>query len=245
VKPESPTPAERVRTVLERPAEIQVVVRADQPVGCQFHHLLRDGRVALIVAESCGAAGGGRGVLEVLDRSPTPDTDAMRALVWVFGRLRVAQPAELGATLDLIAASRADPALLDVGHGSVLVFLQTDAIVYADAAGAGCVEVGDLLAAPSDPFGQTEAAWLRYLHRDHPEMIERLRFRLPPGRRRGRVILLGLDRSGLLVRVEGPNGRSDVRVPFLTPAVDDVILGRALRSLMSCPFSNGFGAGPR
>ena len=102
--------------------------------------------------------------------------------------------------------------------------------------------MSDLLAAHPDPFCELEAAWLQHLDSDHPEVVARLAGKLPAPLRHGHVRPLGLDRYGVRLRVESPDGDHDVRLPFRTPVADVGALGRAIRILMGCPFVNGLRA---
>jgi hypothetical protein len=73
-------------------------------------------------------------------------------------------------------------------------------------------------------------------------VIARLAGKLPASLRRGRVRPLGLDRHGVRLRVEGADGGHDVRLPFAAPVHGVGSLGRAIRTLMGCPFINGLRA---
>lgn len=230
----APTSAERVRTVLARAAVVQVASAgmADHttPVPCPVHHLLADGSFAITVDSRSSLATGPDSavVVELLDLAAA---DAVRALVWVGGWTRRVTGAALAGVLDDIAAADPKSDLLDVGHRDTLLLLTVESIVFADATGAEDVDRGAILAARPDPFCQVEAAWVHHLEHHHPEMVERLRIHLPRNMRRGPIRLLGLDRFGLQVRVDG----RDLRIPFFTPAADDAALCRALRTLMGCP----------
>ena len=171
-----------------------------------------------------------------------PLFEPVRSLVWVRGRVREVSGADVRELLDLIAAESPNPDLLEVGSQHVLLLVQVDSVVVADATGAEPVAVAALLAAQPAPFCELETAWLRHLDSDQPEVIARLAGKLPASLRRGRVRPLGLDRYGVRLRVEGADGDHDVRLPFLAPVQDVAGLGRAIRVLMGCPFVNGLRA---
>jgi hypothetical protein len=237
-----PTTAERVRTVCARAQTARLVADGAPTVASPVHHLFACGHIALTVhSRSAHAAmpAGTPVVIELLDHGPDPGDEAVRSLVWVRGRLRHIEPFRVCAVLDAIAAASPNPALLDVGHRDRLLLVSVQSTVFADATGADSVDRSALLEARPDPFCHLESAWVQHLHDRHPELVERLRSQLPRGMRRGRLRLVGLDRYGLQVRVDGPDGRFDVRVPFARPVADGAALARALRSLMGCPFNRG------
>lgn len=239
--PPGPTVAERVRTVCARSTRAHVVADGRPPAVCRVHHLLPGGSLALTVGNGSHlpASTVAPVVLELLDHGPSTAGESVRALVWIRGGVRPAAPSEVRPLLDAIARINPDPALLDVGHDDRLLVLAVDSIVFADATGTALVDHPGVLAAQPDPFCQVECAWVHHLQRHHPDMVERLRLRLPRGTRRGRIHLVGLDRFGLQVRIEGAEGYWDHRIPFFTPVADDAALCRALRSLMAHPSAHG------
>ncbi|MFN8032673.1 MAG: DUF2470 domain-containing protein [Mycobacterium sp.] len=246
----TPTTAERVRTACVRASGAILAADSVPPAPTPVHHLMDDGSFALTVpsdsamAESARAVGadGLEAVLELTDYAPLPLREPVRSLVWIRGRVHTVPPHALRELLDMIAAARPDPALLEVGAGQTLLMLGADSVVVADATGAEPVARTELLAAAPDPFCEFESAWLRHLDSDHPEVLARLAGKLPAVLRRGRVRPLGLDRYGLRLRVEGADGDHDVRLPFATPVHDIGGLSRAIRTLMGCPFVNGLRA---
>lgn len=237
-----PTTAERVRTVCARADTARLVADGAPPVDSPAHHLFACGHFALTVHNRSALSempAGTPVVIELLDHVPGPAVESVRALVWIRGRIRQVAPSQVRAVLDAIAATNPKPALLDVGHRDRLLLCDVDSAVFADATGADSVDRSALLEARPDPFWHLESAWVQHLQHRHPDLVERLRLRLPRGMRRGRLRILGIDRYGLQVRVDGPDGRWDVRVAFLQPATDGAALSRALRSLMGCPFNRG------
>ncbi|MCB0925365.1 MAG: DUF2470 domain-containing protein [Mycobacterium sp.] len=245
-----PSAAERVRTVCARAAAAQIAGCAGQsvaaPVRCPVQHLLADGSFVVTVPHRSALAGTERGtpvVVELLDRPPTAGQEAAQSLVWIRGTTRRPSVAETRSLLDAVAACNPHGALLDVGHRDTLLVVTVDSIVFADTSGAEHVDHAEVLAAQPDPFCHAEFAWVHHIQQHHPEMVERLRLHLPRRQRQGRIRLLGLDRYGLTVRTETPNGQPtghrDARVPFHRPVADEAALSRALRALTACPFDNG------
>lgn len=258
----APTTAERVRSACVRAGGALLAVEAPQagrePLATPVHHLLQDGTFALALPAGPGAAGddslsGSQALLELTDYAPLPLREPVRSLVWVRGRLREVHPGEITATLDVIAAERPQPALLQVDTPRcapsavdepryTLMRLEIASIVVADATGAEAVSLTDLLAARPDPFCEVESSLLWHLETAHGDVLARLVSRLPASLRRGLVRPLGLDRYGVRFRVEGDDHDHDVRLPF-HKAVDDMIgLSQAVRVLMGCPFVNGLRA---
>lgn len=239
------TAAVRVRTVLARAGAAHIAADNVAPGACRVRHLMPDGTLAITAERAAGIAKlapGATGVLELLDRTPVPECDSVRALVWIRGRITPAPQSDIRHALSTIAETNPDPGLLDVGHRDRLFLLAVDSIVFADSGGAEQVGLDAVRSAHPDPFSRTEAAWVRHLNRHHPEMVERLRMRLPRRMRSGRIQVLGLDRFGLQVRTEGPQDSWEFHVPFFAPVDDDDALCRALMALMACPFSHGLRA---
>jgi hypothetical protein len=171
--------------------------------------------------------------------------ERLRSLVWIRGRLHFVADDGVAPMLDLVAAATSNLALLQVNSpsddGTALSLLRLEAasVVVADASGAEAVGVAALLAARPDPFWAMESCWLQHLEVDHRDVVDLLASRLPAAMRRGQVRLLGLDRYGLRLRIEAPDGDHDVRLPFTTPVTDVRGLSRAIRTLVGCPFLNG------
>ena len=244
----TPTTAERVRSACAGATAAVLAVDSVPSAAAPVHHLMADGSFALTVPSDSAivdaAAGtpGTAAVLELTDYAPLPLREPVRSLVWIRGLVHHVPPHALPELLDLIAASRPDPALLEVGAGQTLLLLGADSVVVADSTGAEPVGLNELMAAAPDPFCEMESAWLRHLDSAHPEVMARLAAKLPPRLGRGRVRPLGLDRYGMRLRVEGADGDHDVRLPFPAPVHDAGGLGRAIRTLMGCPFVNGLRA---
>jgi hypothetical protein len=245
-----PTTAERIRSACMRANSAILALDGAEPETTAVHHLLADGSFAITVPAIGVAAAnvvssghaGVQAVLELTDYAPLPLREPVRSLVWIRGRLYQVPPDSIRDVLDLIAIEDPNPALLQVGSDYILLRLEIESVVVADAAGAESVGLGLLLAAQPDPFCAMETCWLRHIDADHHDVVARLASKLPGQLRRGRVRLLGLDRYGVRLRVEGEDDDHDVRLPFGKP-VDDVHgLSQAIRILMGCPFVNGLRA---
>lgn len=246
----TPSTAERVRSACARAAGAMLVADGVAPATTPIHHLLPGGsfavslpiQSALAVRARAARTDGVAAVLELTDFAPLPLREPVRSLVWIRGRVQTVPEHAVRTMVDMIATDHPNPALLDIGSGQVLLLLEVESVVVADAAGAETVGLHDLMTARPDPFCEFESAWLCHLDSDHPEVLERLAGKLPAPLRRGRVRPLGLDRYGVRLRVEGTDGDHDVRLPFSEPVADVPALGRAIRLLMGCPFVNGLRA---
>ncbi|MGV0586023.1 DUF2470 domain-containing protein [Mycobacteroides chelonae] len=253
-----PTTAERVRSACARAASSTLAIAGADVVGTSLHHLFDDGTFAVAVpADSATAAtvvsagpNGMPALLELTDQAPLPLREPVRSLVWVRGNVVAATDREARGIVDVIASRTPDPALLDIRTdmrlrtepGSILLCLTVESVVVADSTGAESVDVSALLGARPDPFCALEAGWLSHIDNDHHDLVERLARRLPLSLQHGEVRLLGIDRYGIQLRVEGEAGDHDVRLPFNEPVNDTAGLSQALRILAGCPFLNGLRA---
>lgn len=264
-----PTSAERIRSACIRgQALVAIADAADAaPVNAPVCHLLRDGSVVVAVPVedpvAQAAESGVQAMLELTDHAPLRLRERVRALAWLRGLLRPVPDREISVLLDRIAAVDPNPALLqvvsprsasrarDIGAPDdsdsdvdyALLRLTPESAVLADATGAEAVDVHELLAARPDPFCAIEAHWLQHLDSAHPDMVARLAAaKLPPQLRRGQARPLAVDRYGMWLRVEAPDGDRDVRLSFPQPVEDVLSLNRAVRALMGCPFLNGLQA---
>jgi len=250
----APTTAERIRSACARGGGAMLAVEGIDPVATPVHHLLDDGSFAITVPVdgllagmvAASGAAGVQAVLEMTDYAPLPLREPVRSLVWIRGRVHCVPDGDVSATLDLIATTDPNPALLQVNSGEgnrfALMRLEIDSVVVADATGAESVGLGTLLQAEPDPFCAMESCWLQHMESAHQDVVERLASRLPVAMRRGRVRPLGLDRYGVQLRVENSDGDHDVRLPFAKPVDDVTGLSQAIRVLMGCPFINGLRA---
>ncbi len=174
----APTTAERIRSACARAGGAMLAVEGLDPCPTPVHHLLDDGSFAMTVpvdgrlATTVVSAGskGVQAVLEMTDYAPLPLREPVRSLVWIQGRLRDVQMTEVPDLLDLIATSDPKPALLQVNSGPgrtdaaaapdtryVLMRLEIESVVVADATGAESVALSALLGASPDPFCAMES----------------------------------------------------------------------------------------
>ncbi len=246
----APSTAERIRSVCVTARDARLAVEGVPTVVTALHRVRDGAEVVVAVAGSDAVAGLARragldglpAVLELTDTAAVALREPVRALVWLRGALLDVHDQR---TLALeLALEHPEPALLGVGHETVLLRLDLTSAVVADSTGAEGVSVEALRAAEPDPFCADEAAWLHHLEHTHADLLALLARRLPVELRRGRVRPLGLDRNGLRLRVERGHGLDDrdVRLPFPTPVREAAGLGRALRVLAGCPFLNGLQA---
>jgi hypothetical protein len=246
----TPSTAERVRSACASAPAAMLVADGAAPVTTPIHHLLPGGsfavsmpsEAALAVRARAAGTDGVAAVLELADYAPLPLREPVRSLVWIPGRIQSVPDHAVRTMVDMVATDHPNPALPDIGSGRVLLLLEVESVVVADAAGAETVGLHELMTAAPDPFCEFESAWLRHLDSDHPEVLARLAGKLTAPLRRGRIRPLGLDRYGVRLRVEGTDGDQDVRLPFGAPVQDVSGLGRAIRLLMGCPFVNGLRA---
>lgn len=254
----APTTAERIRSACVRAGGAMLAVEGLEPAATPVHHLLSDGSFAITIPANGLLAGivvasgsaGTQAVLEMTDYAPLPLREPVRSLVWISGRLHHIPATDVSELLDFIATESPNPALLQVNTNETtsgdtpyaLIRLEIDSVVVADSTGAESVGVSTLLDARPDPFCVLESCWLQHLESAHRDVVDRLAERLPTPLRRGRVRPLGLDRYGVQLRVENPDGDHDVRLPFANPVDDVTGLNQAIRVLMGCPFLNGLRA---
>jgi hypothetical protein len=245
-----PSAAERIHGAFVHAHAAMLAVAGLEPVQTLLHHLRPFGDVVVAVPDDSpvlppladAPVHGVPAAIELTDYAPIVLREPVRSLVWLHGALRAVPRAAQRGLAGQVAANLPHPALLDVGHSSVLVRLTLESAVVADAGGAESADLDELRTAGPDPFWEWEAAWLQHLDADHPDVLDAMTRRLPPSLRGGVPRPLCIDRYGITLRLERPGGDHDVRLPFLGgPASDIVSLGRAVRALMGCPFRNGLG----
>ncbi|WP_100502326.1 DUF2470 domain-containing protein [Geodermatophilus chilensis] len=173
-------------------------------------------------------------VLMVSDRAPVPLRDPLRAQLWLSGWLAPVHPAARRAAVLAFAETRPVGSLLDVGDGATLLRLDVAEVVLRE--GERCTEVGPHAYAQArpDPLAAVEARMLQHLDRDHPEVLDLLRSRIPTGDLGPHDVVrpLALDRFGYRLRIERPAGRRDLRVPFARPLTCPKQLQAATRQLI-------------
>lgn len=246
-----PSTAERVRSACVRAQDAILAIAGSEPTLTSVHHLRSTGDIIVAVPSGSSAtalawsagSGGLPAVLELTDHAPLTLREPVRSLVWLRGTLHAVPDYESRILADDVAAEHPHPALLDLGHTSVLLRLSLESAVVADASGAEPVALQDLLDAAPDPFCEMETAWLQHLDEDHGDLVDMLTRKVPAYLRTGRVRPLSIDRYGLRLRVEDNTGDRDVWLPFAAPVDDALSLSRAIRILVGCPFLNGLRAG--
>ncbi len=255
----APTTAERIRSACARAGGALLAVEREEPVADAgappaARRILRGQRCPPSARRS-GRVCGSQALLELTDYAPLPLREPVRSLVWVRGGLQQVPPAEVNATLDLIA-SREPASRAAAGRNPrscrpppartryTLLRLEIESVVVTDATGAEPVSIDGPARRPARPV-----------------LRDRVELAVAPGhrpRRRGgtpgipaagaaaarRVRPLGLDRYGVRFRIEGNDGDQDIRLPFHKPVDDMTGLSQAIRVLMGCPFINGLRARP-
>ena len=220
----TPSPAERARSVLSRPNPATVTSNdVSLHLTGAVCHTTFQGEVTLLVPDQHRVlAEIGEGTLEATveftDTAPVDLRDPTRSLLWISGELRAPSPREARDRALAALADDPDERLLDLGHGRTLIVMTPHLIIHSDHEGCHLLNPEEFTDAAADPFGRWEGPWLRHLEDDHPDvlwaLVSRCGVQLPPGRPRP----LGVDRHGLRLRLEGPDGDHDVRIPFRRPA---------------------------
>ncbi len=248
-RPPAPHPAERARTIAALGGRATVGPAGADPgrgdrVSPLLHHVHGDGSVSVLLPDDHELVGAAwqapRGELatmvELVDPAPVPLREPVRGLLWITGWLRALADDEARELALLVAESRPDPRLLDLGHGASLLRLLPASLVLADAEGSHAVALDAFAAAEPDPFAADEAGWLRHLEVAHTDVVGALVRHLPDELRGGHVRPLGLDRYGLRLRVEATDADHDVRLAFSRPVGTPAELSAELRRLVGCPF---------
>ncbi|MGF6881689.1 hypothetical protein ABIA39_002379 [Nocardia sp. GAS34] len=243
----APSAAERIRNACAHADQAMLALPGIDPAPVAVHHLRQCGDAVIAVpADSPAVAStalsgecGVQAVLELTDRTPLPLREPVRTLVWLRGRVRAVPAGTQRVLASAVAGERPHPALLDVGHTTTLLRLMINSAVLADSTGAESVCHADLRAARPDPFWELEAAWLEHMDADHADVVAQLARHLPIRLRGGAIHPLAIDRYGVSLRIETPDGDHDVRLPFEAPVEDVESLSRAVRILAGCPFRYG------
>jgi hypothetical protein len=240
----APSTAERIRNACVHADQAMLALPGVDPVPIAVHHLRQCGDAVVAVpldspavtAAALGGESGVQAVLELTDRTPLPLREPVRALVWLRGRVRAVPSGTQRMLASAVAADHPHPALLDVGHTTTLLRLVLNSAVLADSTGAESVCHADLRTARPDPFWELEAAWLQHMDADHADVVAQLARHLPIRLRGGAIHPLAIDRYGVSLRIENPDGDHDIRLPFDSPVDDVESLSRAVRILAGCPF---------
>jgi hypothetical protein len=229
--------AERARTVATRPAA------SVQALGLGTSRLLAaatldDGRVLVVVPRSGGLATAVREAPEgdlparvtVTSRSAQPLRNPLRARLELTGWLTPV-PAEEEAGLVLaFAAVRPDAVLLDVGLSAALLRLDLAEVALHEGGGWSEIAPEEYAAARPDPLAVAEDD----LVTEHAAPLAALCARVQAWTGDDPVHLLGLDRHGVLFRVEPRTGCYDLRTPFPAPLTSTGELPAAVRTLLAC-----------
>jgi hypothetical protein len=212
------------------------------------HHVRADGSAVLLLPDDAAvldrirsARPSGLGaMLELSDLAPVDLRVPVRGLLWITGWLQLLDPASARRLALRVADVQPHPALLQLGHGAVLVRLVPGCAVLSDAEGTAALTPVDLAHAQPDPFCRAEQQWLAHLELAHPEVFDALSRHLGPTLRdmpEARVRPLGVDRCGLRLRVEAPGGQDhDVRLAWPKEASNPEELREQLGRLVGCPF---------
>jgi hypothetical protein len=223
-----PSPAERARTVLRLAPYLRLRVPG-ATAEVDLHGTDPDGSVVLVLPDDCRAVAAARqagdnlpALVDAADVCPVPVPDRVRGRARLVGWVHE-PPAHLRRELALVAADREGAgALLDIGSGRTVLYLQVAEVQYVDGgadpddvAAVVPVDREDYATALPDPLAGVEASLLRHLVLDHPAELDRLAGLLPPAvwLAADRVTPVRLDRHGLLLRAAG----RDVRLAFAEP----------------------------
>lgn len=241
-RPPAPTGAERARSAAARTTSTAALVGTGAPVTRPLaHHVHADGSAVLVLREDDPVLGRVEDepsvMLELADTAPVDLREPVRGLLWITGRLSAVEPGRARRIAVGLAEHRPDPALLEIGHGAVLVRMSAHSVVLSDAEGTEALAPLDLAAARPDPFCHTEHRWLAHLEETHPEVFPALVRHLPAAlrdSRDARVRPLGLDRLGLRLRVEDGRADHDVRLAWEHPIAASDELQAQFHRLVGC-----------
>ncbi|MGH3882458.1 MAG: DUF2470 domain-containing protein [Pseudonocardiaceae bacterium] len=241
-----PAPAERARTLTTRDGTAAVLA-AGAPGRTEpaLHYVYQDGATVLLLPEDHPLSAlveftpGGEvsAMIELTDNAPVALLRPVRGLLWITGWLRALSPKQARHVAVDVAAHRYDHRLLDVGYGSMLLWLHPVFAVLSDAEGTAWLTPADLATAEPDPFCHLEQDWLRHLDQAHSDLLHILArhiLALPHGGR-SRVRPLSVDRLGLRLRIEDGEQAHDVRLTFQRPATNPAQLATELHRLAGCP----------
>ncbi|MEU9045395.1 MULTISPECIES: DUF2470 domain-containing protein [unclassified Kitasatospora] len=216
-----PTTAERIHSLLSTTSSLAVRALGEQhdldgPVSAHGSRLrLRAPLDTPLTVAAAHAAEGLAVVLDVTDVAPVAVRDRVRARLTLAGRLHLAHLADDSLSVHL---------RVDVAHA-----------VLATPYGTGAVTAADLALAAPDPMARHEAAMLTHFADDHADALEVLTRLLDPVllARNPDVRPLALDRHGLVLRLDHPDGHRDVRLVFPEPARDTEDLGHRMHDLLA------------
>ena len=208
-----PTSSERLRSLLRSSSSLDIVAAGRRMSLLDSHAVDDSGRITIQVPADCALAldlsdGPLPAIIEITDVSPVAMRNRIRGRATLAGALRPTETVDLspkGATsrtmthFDLAAADlTADP----TGRGTTVH-----------------ISPADFAAAAPDLLADREAALLCHLVDAHADLVSWLSRLVPAERLHGvtRVFPLGLDRFGIVLRLEFPGHDRDVRLPFGQP----------------------------
>ncbi|MFF7995269.1 DUF2470 domain-containing protein [Kitasatospora xanthocidica] len=216
-----PTTAERIHSLLCTTSSLTVRALGehhdlDTPVSAHGSRLrMRAPLDAPLTMAAAHATEGLAVVLDVTDVSPVAVRDRVRARLTLAGRLHLAHLADDGLSVHL---------RVDVAHA-----------VLATPYSTGAVTGADLALAAADPMARHEAAMLTHFADEHADALDVLTRLLDPvlRLRDPDVRPLALDRHGLVLRLDHPDGHRDVRLVFPEPARDAEDFGHRMHDLLA------------
>lgn len=225
------TPAERLRTLLVATGSVTLLTSTHRADLTGRHSVGPDGQVRIELPTESGAARQLAceedipAVVDVVDVAPIPMPDRVRGRATLTGWLTV--EGLRGRRPDVVAA----------------LHLATAELV--DAGGTTLVDPQAFASARPDPLASAEAELVRRLGTD-ARTLAQLTLLVPASLRQGagRVHLLRIDRTGVVMRVQAPaptegatvtDGPRDVRLAFTRPLHDPDQLGARLDVLLGRP----------
>ena len=225
-----PSPAERVRSVLEAAHSLTVLANSQQHdlFGADLTGFdgggirLRMPADNRLVRETEHAAGPGMpALLQWTDVAPLAVRQRVRGQVRITGWLHPTGDVAGSATATLLLEPR--QVALDIGESGILV------------------DPGELAAAEPDPVARYEPGLLLHLvegHQDHVAALTRL---LDPYLLLGvtTVTPLSLDRYGIVLRLENHRDHRDVRLTFVEPLLDAEQVGHRIHALLAASPRSG------
>ncbi|MBW8486663.1 DUF2470 domain-containing protein [Actinomadura parmotrematis] len=233
-----PTAAERARTLAYGVAD-GVLAAPGVPYAPVTAHITDEHGVPLLLmpaASPIAAALAGAGddltaTLRLSDVAPVALPDRVRGRAWLHGWVsRLPEDEIRGAALTL-SRLHPRPELLDLAAGDgdwTILAMDVAQIEVEDAWGSATLEPEEYALALPDPFVAIEAGILSHLDSAHRGELRGLLAGLPCAARATSVRPLGLDRHGLWLRCELPDGEAgaaageplDLRVAFAEPVRD-------------------------
>ncbi|GGY08717.1 DUF2470 domain-containing protein [Streptomyces tanashiensis] len=217
------TAAERVRSVLAQAVSLSLTTEGRDYDLIGMHSVDTKGRISLhaptgspLAARIATAPRGSlAALLEFTDVAATAIRDRVRARVTISGWLTPQNPDRDGETIRL----------------------DTARVTLRTAAGVRDVGLDEVALAEPDPLAVEEAGMLAHLSDAHEDMVAELVLlaapQLPPGILR--TAPFALDRHGITLRCEYPQGHCDLRFPFPAAVKDAVGAGEQVRRLLVAP----------